>query len=240
MNSAPLTESQARALAKLVPFDGFPYLVTRIVAAFYHVILLPAEYGRSILTDIARRQVLANGLKACLVFGLRDFVYFKEDGSPTPGDRIPKSTFVAYGRLAPCEEFVGTEDMERRRRDLEAFTRQKARNAVLNGDLTKGGRQATGQELVHFAGVDIDGTPKGLVVCDDCGGWRGECLDPSPFFKGMMMRVHCWCENDNRCARCGQLLYEYKLNANYYDPRDGQIWHVPGFSGLDHVCRDIH
>lgn len=135
---------------------------------------------------------------------------------------------------------MGTEDLERRRRDLEAFTREKARNVVLYADLTKGGRQATGQELVRFAGADIDGTPKGLVVCDDCGGWRGDCLDPNPTFKGTMMRVHCWCENDNRCARCGQLLYEYKLNANYYDPRNGQIWHVPGFSGLDHVCRDLH
>lgn len=240
MSGNPESERMAVEPAKLVPFDGFPYLVTRIVATFYHIILLPAEYGRGILMDVARRQVLANRLKTCLVFGMGEFVYFNEDGSPTPGDRIPKSTFVAYGRLAPYEEFVRTEDLERRMWDLEAFARGKARNAVLYGDLTKGGRQATGQELVRFAGADIDGTPKGLTVCDECGGWRGECLDPSPEFRGMMMRVHCWCDNDNRCARCGQLLYEYKLNANYYDPKDGQIWHVPGFSGLNHVCRDLH
>jgi len=234
------SERLAVELAKLVPFDGFPYLVTRIVATFYHIILLPAEYGRSILMDIARRQVLANKLKTCLVFGMGEFVYFEEDGSTTPGDRIPKSTFVTSGRLIPCEEFVWTEDLERRRRDLAAFIRARARNAAFFGDLTKGGRHATGQELARFAGLDIDGTPKGLVVCDKCGGWQGECLDPSPEFQGQMMRVHCWCDNDNRCARCGRLLFEYKLNANFYDPRDGQIWHVPGFCGLDHVCPDLH
>jgi hypothetical protein len=50
------------------------------------------------------------------------------------------------------------------------------------------------------------------------------------------MTVHCRCANDNRCAACDRLLYEHKLNANYYNPRDGQIWHVPGFSGLGHRC----
>ncbi|HWW95048.1 MAG TPA: hypothetical protein VN375_16885 [Vicinamibacteria bacterium] len=27
-----------------------------------------------------------------------------------------------------------------------------------------------------------------------------------------------------------------KLNANYYNARDGQVWHVPGFSGFQHRC----
>ncbi|HOW84407.1 MAG TPA: hypothetical protein P5119_03525 [Candidatus Aminicenantes bacterium] len=240
MSGVPESERPAVEPAQLVPFDGFPYLVTRIVAAFYHIILLPAEYGRSILMDIARRQVFANRLKTCLVFGQAEFVYFDEDGSPAPGTRIPRSTLVTSGRLIPCQEFARTEDLERRAAHLEAFVTARARNAVFYGDLTKGGRQATAQELVRFAGADIDGTPKGLEICDVCGGWRGECLDPSPLFKERIMRVHCWCENDNRCARCGRSLYEYKLNANFYDPSDRGIWHVPGFCGLDHVCRDLH
>ncbi len=52
------------------------------------------------------------------------------------------------------------------------------------------------------------------------------------------MQVHCRCQNDNRCAACGGFLYERKLNANYYNARDGQIWHVPGFSGFRHRCPD--
>lgn len=38
---------------------------------------------------------------------------------------------------------------------------------------------------------------------------------------------------------CGLLLFEYRLNSNFHDPRDGQIWQVPGFCGLDHVCPDF-
>jgi hypothetical protein len=53
------------------------------------------------------------------------------------------------------------------------------------------------------------------------------------------MRVHCGCNNDNRCARCGERLAEWKLNANYYDERDGHIWHVPGFSALSHRCASV-
>ena len=41
----------------------------------------------------------------------------------------------------------------------EWYRRYKRRGRY--GDLTKGGRQATGQELVRFAGADIDGTPRG-------------------------------------------------------------------------------
>ncbi len=48
--------------------------------------------------------------------------------------------------------------------------------------------------------------------------------------------VHCRCENDNRCAACGGLLAARKLNANYFDPADGSVWHVPGFSGFHHQC----
>ena len=55
----------------------------------------------------------------------------------------------------------------------------------------------------------------------------------------MVMRVCCRCENDNRCARCGGLLYERKLNSNFFEPADGRIWHVPGFLGLRHRCPEV-
>ena len=50
------------------------------------------------------------------------------------------------------------------------------------------------------------------------------------------MRVHCRCENANRCAACGELLYERRLDANYYDLADDEVMHVPGFCGLRHRC----
>jgi hypothetical protein len=32
------------------------------------------------------------------------------------------------------------------------------------------------------------------------------------------------------------VLHDRKLNANCFEPADGKIWHVPGFSAFDHRC----
>jgi len=41
------------------------------------------------------------------------------------------------------------------------------------------------------------------------------------------------CENNNRCAGCGERLFERKLNAAYYN---GKIWNAPGFCGFRQKC----
>jgi hypothetical protein len=48
-------------------FDGFPYFVTRIVPALYHVILLPAGMDEGSLISFAEHQSQSNNLEACLV-----------------------------------------------------------------------------------------------------------------------------------------------------------------------------
>jgi hypothetical protein len=42
--------------------------------------------------------------------------------------------------------------------------------------------------------------------------------------------------NQSCYVLCGQPLSGHTLDANYYDLRDGQIWHVPAFCGLNHQC----
>ena len=106
---------------------------------------------------------------------------------------------------------------------------------IIMGDLAKDGRPPTEEEEDRLAGMHCDGVPKGLLPCPNCGEWRGECFDT--LCRQLVVRVCCACENDNRCAACGELLYSRKLNANYFDPVDGKIWHTPGFSGLDHRCK---
>ena len=55
------------------PFDGYPYLVTRIGhSALRHVALLPADWSRERLVDLARRQRDANRLDTCAVLGRHD------------------------------------------------------------------------------------------------------------------------------------------------------------------------
>ncbi|MFC2168399.1 hypothetical protein ACFLRW_05380 [Acidobacteriota bacterium] len=51
-------------------FDGFPYLVTKIVPAMYHIILLPNDLTEDELIFLGRQQVTANRLKPALFSGL--------------------------------------------------------------------------------------------------------------------------------------------------------------------------
>jgi hypothetical protein len=107
---------------------------------------------------------------------------------------------------------------------------------IVFGDLTKGGREASPAELRKLRGARKNGVPRGLKRCRTCGDWFGQCLDPAPQFSRKVMQVHCLRQNRNLCAACLTPLYERKLNANYFDLSDGEIWHVPGLSALAHEC----
>jgi hypothetical protein len=142
------SDRAAFAIRSMPLFEGFPYLVTRVSPAMYHVIVLPDDVDAAGLVHLARVQATANALQTGLV--------------EAPGSAL----------------FIDTGGGER----------------------------------------------------------RGRCFDPAPQFSGMVMDVRCRCDNDNRCAACHGLLHERELNANFFDERDGRIWHVPGFSGLHHRC----
>jgi hypothetical protein len=106
--------------------------------------------------------------------------------------------------------------------------------ALYVGDLTKGGRPPSNTEIKRLSGRQPNGVPKGLRECAICEGWYGTCFDTT--VSDLLVSVHCRCQNNNRCARCGQLLYGQKLNSNYFSESDGGIWHVPGFAAIKHQC----
>jgi hypothetical protein len=106
----------------------------------------------------------------------------------------------------------------------------------LFGDINKGGRTATEDELRRLAGFQNNGVLKGLVLCPFCSEWKGRCVDPNPRLKNLLVQVRCLCENDNFCAWCHEYLYDRKLNCNYYNASKGDVIHVPGFSALTHRC----
>lgn len=235
----PLTAQQVKALS-LPVFGSFPYLATRLVPAFYHLSLLPGSFEPELLRHIAQRQVSANKLPTCLVFGSGDCLYYEIDGTEFRSDEIPCGGHAVSGKLRVCVEFENDDELQVRQRLLAAYVEERSlAGGYLFGDLTKGGRDATPDEQRRLAGRQTSGVPRGLDQCPTCGEWAGQCLDPSPVFNGKVMRVHCLCENDNRCAACDGLLHARKLNANYFEKSDGQIWHVPGFSGLSHRCPEV-
>jgi len=232
-------ESTRRLYPNLSLFEGFPYLVTRVVPAMYHVILLPATASELELVLLARTQWRANRLETCLVTGVDRVWFISADGRDELAKTPPRGGTLVTGRLKPATLWAATAELQARQRRLDARVEEKRRKGgYLFGDLTKGGREATADEGGRLAGAGPEGRPRGLERCPTCGEWRGSCVDPSPTFVCKVMTVHCSCQNDNRCAACGGFLYARKLNANYYDTRDGQIWHAPGFSGFRHRCPD--
>jgi hypothetical protein len=220
-------------------FDGFPYLVTRVVSALYHIIPLPAGQPTARYESWLNRQEGANRLETCLVMSKSSTLHADGNGKVGRNGHAPTGGIIVTRRLAPCETYEPTPDLVARCLRLERFAQGRGpKEGYLFGDLTKGGRTAMPRERSDLSGFQAGGVPLGLDRCSTCNDWRGECLDPSLEFEGQIMQVHCRCENHNRCARCSEILYERRLNANYFSETDGRIWHVPGFCGLKHRCPD--
>lgn len=230
--------SASRVQLNLPRFDGFPYLITRVVSGLYHIIVIPAQQPAEWYQELLHRQGEANQLETCLVLGAGTAWSWTSDGGLARTCLPPSGGVIVTDRLQPCEAFDRTPDLSARHTRLARFSEARKVGGYLHGDLNKGGRTATREECHRLAGVDADGVPNGLEQCRDCGNRHGHCLDPNPNFTTWLVQVHCRCENDNRCARCELALAERRLNANYYRESDGHIWHVPGFSGLSHCCPD--
>jgi len=222
------------------PFDGFPYYVTRIVPALYHVILLPTEWTEASLIDFASTQADFNNLEACLALSQDHGLWFAPDGGKKQSKRLPAGGILINGGLKSCREFHNSAEFEGRARCLEARVQEtRSRGGYVRGDPSHGGRPATDQELEALSGAGPGGVPKGLVVCPDCGTLRGESLGTAERYKKSVLPVSCRCDNNNCCARCGRGLHEWKLSSNFFNPSDRRIWYVPGFSCFGHKCPDL-
>ena len=79
-----------RALSDLPCFDGFPYLVTRVVPGLNHIILLPAGQSEEWYHDLLRDQVEANRLDSCLVLNALTAWYWNLDGGLSEARPAPR------------------------------------------------------------------------------------------------------------------------------------------------------
>lgn len=216
--------------------EVYPYLVTRVVANMKHIMVLPrAEQAE--LVEIARAQASFNKLESCLVLAPGEALYLYPDGSEVKRSDPPVGGVLIHGRLRPCKAFPEDRELSARKDLLRKHIESLNQGGYLLGDRGNGVRKPTPREAGDLRGTQKNGVPKGLVHCRRCGEWRGTCLDLIPAWGECIVRVHCLCQNDNRCAHCGDPLYKRKLNADYYNTTDGKIWHVPGFCGLDHFCK---
>jgi len=233
------------------PFDGYPYLVTRIGhTALRHITLLPADWPRARLTELARRQRDANRLDTCLVLGSAESVFFDAEGLVGVDGAGRASDFVPLGqpvtdKLLPPEPFDDTAELIERRAGLARYSEAHRGTGYLVGDGLEGGRPATPSDIDRLAGrgpsaLDSDGIPPGLARCAVCDDLAGEFLathgegngDTTP----RVIDVHCLCANHNRCAACGEPLAESRLSAYRYSVPDRAVRYLAAYAALGHRC----
>jgi hypothetical protein len=124
------SESTQRLYPNLPLFEGFPYLVTRVVPAMYHVILLPADGRELELVLLARTQWRANRLETCLVTGGDQAWFISADGRDALAQTPPRGGTLVTGLLKPARRWAETAELQARQRRLDA---------VVEGYRRKGG-----------------------------------------------------------------------------------------------------
>ncbi len=235
-NRSTLPEFPGRA-----HFLGFPYLVVRIGhTPLRHLSVLPADWNRDRLLEVARRQVASNRLDACLCLGLEEGVYLALDGREWTASLSVWGVPLA-GQLHLPVPLPPSEELNRRVRALAAFIeREGSTDGCLVGDGLEGGRRATPAEVARLAVRDPEARPPGLVRCADCGWLRGEWLATQGEGNGdrtpRVVEIHCRCQNHNRCARCGGPLAASRLSAYRYDEAQRRPLYLAAYAALGHRC----
>jgi hypothetical protein len=51
-----------------------------------------------------------------------------------------------------------------------------------------------------------------------------------------VIRIHCRCENHNRCARCGEPLADQRLSSYEYDEVEGKAMYLAAYAAFGHRC----
>ncbi len=225
--------------AELPCFDGYPYLVTRIGrSALRHVSLVPADWPRDRIIELARTQANANRLETAACFGPLDAEYVSADGGRTWAGQTP-SGIPVVDRLRLAETFPGTPELTARARRLRAFADAVKPHGFVVGDGTDGGRRADPATIERLTSIGPDGLPTGLHRCPTCTGAAGEVVRGGAVASlGEVVRVWCACDNHNRCARCGDPLAHHRLSAWFWSDADAQAWHVAAHAAFSHRCPD--
>ena len=222
------------------PFGGYPYLVTRIGrSALRHMAVLPADWPRGRLLDLARRQAETNRLETSLCIGPADAVFFTSEGESVESAVIPIGTPVVE-QLALGEPVPQSDEVAAHRADLRAYADRSNPGGYVVGDGLEGGRRATSADIDRLSRQQPDGVPAGLARCAICRRFAGDYLaikgegdgDLTP----RVIRVHCRCENHNRCAGCGETLADWRLSAYLYDEANRSVRYLAAYAAFSHRC----
>lgn len=220
-------------------FQSFPYLSTRIFPAFYNINLYPMDLSESDLIELARQQVRANKLLACLVFGWNRSLWFDGAGYETWRTYIPKGGAILNGRLKAPQDFSCDEGINKRSQLLDEFSNKSLREGgYLVGAPENCVREAA-QGDAQIGELRGNIIPQSLTVCEVCGDLKGECFYPeSECYSDKIWKVRCRCENDNLCAACGGPLFHHKLGSCFYNGESVGMMHVASYLAISHECKE--
>jgi hypothetical protein len=223
-------------------FEGFPYLLTRLIPALYHILVLPADWERERLLEAARYQAWANRMETCLALSPTQALYVGTTGKEAWHSDVPRGGIILCDGLRTGVCLPKTNELWERQEALRAFAKQRNPGGYLVGDIRDAKndvREATEQEIRRYEGNQANGVPLGLMSCPTCGEWKGHCLHRPEEDPPLVVRVRCRCENDTLCARCLFPFAERRVNSIHFSVQDNRIWHVPGFTALGHKCREV-
>lgn len=175
--NAPTTDSQTGPPYVLpTPFDGYPYLVTRIGRTqLRHMAILPSDWPRERLLGLARRQAKANQLETCLCLGPTEAVCFTPRGTSHLDGFIPTGLPVVE-RLALAEPIPETTEVIARRAALAAHRELMDLRGCVFGDGLEDGRLATPADMARLGARDAECAPSGRARCRTCRTFAGEYL----------------------------------------------------------------
>ena len=213
-------------------FDGFPYLVSRVHPALYHLIVLPGDRAEEELQALAQRQAAANRLETFLALGSDGGIHYDGEGPGVAGRSLPRCSAFVCNRLLAAEAFPDTPELAARKESLRSYIEAQHLTGYLVGNPERWERPANSRELAELTGFGPRGAPLGLVPCPVCRELVGTCRRKGT--AGGIVTAHCRCGNHNRCARCGEPLYDRRLNAFFYDQATLGIWFTPGFCAFSH------
>jgi hypothetical protein len=132
----------------------------------YHLILLLAAASELELVLLARMQWRANRLETCLVTGPDRAWFISADGRDALARTPPRGGTLVTGLLEAARLWPDTAERQARQRRLDALVEaHRRKGGYLLGDPTKGGREATADEVGRLAGAGPEGRPRGLERC---------------------------------------------------------------------------
>lgn len=233
----PGRRSLANTLASRT-FVHFPYLITRLFPALYNINLLPRDLSESELVELARAQVAANKLQACLVFGWNRGLWFDNSRPESEiwSDDIPHGGILINGGLKFHRDYLSDPDIAIRSQLLDEYSQKSWSGGYLVGDPENCVREAAESDTT-LGDISDWAVPKGLSRCNVCGELKGECFDgQSELYADKVWHIRCKCENDNICAACNKPLNIHRLDSCYYNERTNEILHVAGYLALKHRC----